>query len=300
MATIKEIKSRIKGIEDTQKITNAMYLIASTKLRKARNDLERTRPYFDALHREMHRIFRSAKGAGDRYFRFADQAATPGGRHGFLIITADRGMAGAYNQSVIREAQRQIAAHPDAQLFLLGDYGRRFFSKRGVPVSGSFNHSAQNPTMVHARVINAALLEAFDSGDLDEIHVIYTDMPNARAAAVVTERLLPFETRSAGESDEEGASPFAYFPSVEVVLKRAVENCLAGYIYSALVASFCGEQGARMAAMNVANQNAEKMLEALKLSYNQVRQAMITREITEISAGARAQKQKRKKEGVLH
>jgi F-type H+-transporting ATPase subunit gamma len=298
MATIKEIKSRIKGVRDTQKITGAMHLIASTKLRKAKNDLERTRPYFDALQQEINRIFPAAQRARSRYFRPADCDQTPGERCGCLIITADRGLAGAYNQGVIKQAQRLLSKRPGTKLFVMGDYGRRFFSRRGMPIERFFLHAAQNPTMDKAREINAVLLGAFERGELDRIDLIYTDTKNSLTTLAVADRLLPFEqvapTQPPGH--QTASMPFEFFPSMEAVFDQVAQSCLSGFIYSALVASFCSEQSARMAAMNAANQNAEEILELLTLQYNRVRQAAITQEITEISSGARAQKRKRTKE----
>jgi F-type H+-transporting ATPase subunit gamma len=296
MANTKEIKNRISSVKDTQKITNAMYLIASTKLRKAKNELDQTRPYFGALQGEIKRIFRTAKDVESRYFYPADGSHIPEGTYGCLVITADKGLAGAYNQNVIREAERMLEEHPDTKLFVVGEYGRQYFAQRGIPIEHSFLYTAQNPTMQRAREISDLLLDRFCRGELKKIFVVYTDMKNSLTQQALSTRLLPFHRGqfvAAPATEKQVKTTFEFFPSVEIVLDLMMPSYVTGFIYSALVDSFCSEQNARMTAMNAANQNAEKLLEDLSVQYNRVRQAAITLEITEISAGAKAQKKKR-------
>lgn len=298
MANTKEIKSRIESVKETQKITNAMYLIASNKLRKAKNDLEHTRPYFDALRGEIKRIFRTAGDVDSRYFYPPDSTTPLEGTYGCLVITADKGLAGAYNQNVIREAQRLLAEHPDTKLYVVGEYGRRFFDQHHIPIQHSFLYTAQNPTFERAREISALLLDGFDSGKLKEIFVVYTDMKNGLISEARSTRLLPFHrTHFASPPKEKTVvEPFEFMPSVTTVLNNVMQSYVSGFIYSALIDSFCSEQNARMTAMDAANQNAEELLGELSLQYNRVRQAAITQEITEISAGAAAQRGKYGKE----
>jgi len=300
MLSAKEIRSRIKSIRDTAKITNAMYLIASSKLRKAKKDLNRTRPYFDALHREIKRVFRTVEGIENRYFYPADGSEAPDGTYGLLVITTDKGLAGSYNKSVIKEAQRLISEHPDTKLFVVGEYGRRFFSKHNYPVEKSFIYTTQNFTMDRAREISYLLLDLFDKGELDKIFVVYSDMRSGLTSKAVSTRLLPFHrTKSLShiQKDEaEVTKPFEFYPSVESVVKSVVRIWLSGFIYSALVDSFCSEQSARMTAMSIANKNAEKLIQYLTVQYNLLRQEAITEEITEVISGLKAQKRKRNKE----
>ena len=152
MAGTKEIKSHIQSVRETKKITNAMYLIASTKLRRARLELDHTRPYFEALRGEIKRIFRTANDIDSHYFYPVDNDTPREGTYGCLVITADKGLAGAYNQNAIRQAQELLEWHPDTKLFVVGEYGRRFFSQRGIPIEQSFLYTAQNPTMARAMV----------------------------------------------------------------------------------------------------------------------------------------------------
>ena len=131
MAGTKEIKTHIESVRETRKITNAMYLIASTKLRRARADLDNTRPFFEAVRGEIKRIFRTANDVTSQYFYPVDDDTPMVGTYGCLVITADKGLAGAYNQNAIREALKLLEWHPDTKLFVVGEYGRRFFDQIG-------------------------------------------------------------------------------------------------------------------------------------------------------------------------
>lgn len=298
MPSAREIRVRMNSIQQTRKITNAMYLISSAKLRKAKQEWDQTRPYFQALKAEVKRIFRTSGHVESRYLYPDEGELPPDGTYGFLVITADKGLAGAYNQNVLKEAHRLMQEHPQTKLFVVGEYGRQYFQRHQVPIERSFLYTAQNPTMQRAREITAELLDRFDKGELQKIFVIYTDMKNSLTENVSAMRILPFH-RSAftAPTDEKRITePFEFFPSVTQVLENIVPSYVSGFIYSALIDSFCSEQSARMNAMNSANENAEKMLGELALAYNRIRQAAITQEITEVSAGARAQKRKRQKQ----
>lgn len=298
MASTSEIKGRINSIKETQKITNAMYLIASTKLRRARSELEQTRPYFDALRSEIKRIFRTANDVDSHYFYPPDREPEIDGTYGCLVITADKGLAGAYNQNVLRQAQQLLDDHSDMKLFVVGEYGRRFFTQRHIPIERMFLYTAQNPTLDRAREISSMLLEQYDAGLLKKIFVVYTDMENGLAASARSTRLLPFHRTyfAPPEKEKRVSVPFKFQPSVSAVLDGIIQNYLTGFIYSALIDSFCSEQQARMTAMDSANRNAEDLLAELSLQYNRVRQSAITQEITEVTAGARAQRKNSKKE----
>ncbi len=297
MANTKELKGRIKSVRDTQKITNAMYLIASTKMRKAKAELDKTRPYFDAMKSEIKRIFRTVKDVKSRYFYPDDGEPVLNGTYACLVITADKGLAGMYNQNVLKEAEKIRAEHPDTMFFVVGEYGRQYFMRRKIAIARSFLYTAQNPTMQRAREISEILLELYNKGRVQKIFVVYTDMKNVMSEEAKTERLLPFHRKvfASNQTEKQVKTPFEFMPSVEKVLDNIIPSYVSGYIYSALVDSFCSEQNARMSAMNSAGQNADKILSSLSVEYNRLRQAAITREITEISSGAKAQKRKIKR-----
>lgn len=298
MASTSEIRRRIGSVRQTQKITHAMYLISQAKLRKAKQDLSNTRPYFDALQTEIGRVFNADAHVESRYLRDAEEKPLPGVA-ACLLVTADKGLAGAYNQNAIRQAQQFLSDHDGAVLYVIGEYGRRWFIQRGVPIEKSFLYTAQNPTLRRARQISELLLDRYDAGEINAVHVIYTDMKNGLEATVRQAQLLPLhrERFSAAKADTASDPVFEFIPSAAAVLNNAVRSCLTGFIYSALVDSFCSEQSARMTAMNAADQNAEDLLKDLSVQYNRARQAAITQEITEVSAGERAQRSKKEKEG---
>ena len=300
MASTSEIRRRIGGVRQTQKITHAMYLISQAKLRKAKQDLDNTRPYFQALQTEIGRVFNADSTIESWYVDPVDPNAKPlPGVPACLLITADKGLAGAYNQNVIRQGQQLMAEHPGTALYVVGEYGRRWFAQRGVPVEKSFLYTAQNPTLDRARHIAELLLDRFDAGEINSVWIIYTDMKNGLEATVHQAQVMPLhrERFHAATAATAGDAVYEFVPSAKAVLDNAARSCLTGYIYSALVDSFCSEQSARMTAMNAADQNAEELLKDLSVQFNRARQAAITQEITEVSAGERAQRSKKEKEG---
>ena len=232
------------------------------------------------------------------YFYPPQGAPALDGTYGCLVITADKGLAGAYNQNAIKQAVALLEEHPDTKLFVVGEYGRRFFDSHRIPIEHSFLYTAQNPTMMRAREISALLLDGFDRGELQKIFVVYTDMENSVSFRARCTRLLPFHrTYFADTAQHEKAvtEGFEFLPDVRTVLNSMMPSYVSGFIYSALIDSFCCEQNARMTAMDNANQNAGELMAALSLQYNRVRQAGITQEITEISAGAKAQRGKKER-----
>ncbi len=298
MANIREIKNRIKGVRDTQKITNAMYLIASTKMQKARTALEMAQPYFEAVKTEMKRMFRTSEGANSIYFYPSETETDLEGTYGVLVITADKGLAGAYNQSVLKEAQKILDRHENTKLFVVGEYGRQFYTKHQIPIEQSFLYTAQNPTIARAREIADVLLTQYESGELKKIYVVYTDMKNRLSQEARTYRVLPLHRTyfaDGPEPERPVTHEFEFVPSIETVLAHIMRGLATGFLYGALVDSFCCEQSARMSAMDAANRNAENLLADLSVQYNRLRQAAITQEITEVSAGAKAQKLARAK-----
>ena len=297
MANLREIKNRIQSVQSTQKITNAMYLIASTKLQKARADQERTRPYFELQKSEMKRIFQRRNDINSHYF-YPETGRKQAESYAYLVVTADKGLAGAYNTNVLKLAEGEISRHKKTHLFVVGEYGRQYFMKRGIPIEKSFLYTAQNPTFRRARRIAEELLALYNDGTCDEIRVIYSHMERGVESKAERVQLLPFERGAFGtyvEQTEGIRKTYEFYPNPTAALENIVPSYIAGYIYGALVESFCSEQNARMNAMKAANDNAEELLGNLSIQYNRVRQAAITSEITEVAAGAKAQRRKRRK-----
>ena len=289
MPDTKAISNRIKSVRDTRKITNAMYLISSTKLRKARKSLDDTNPFFHKLREEIGNIVDRRLVYKSRYLLAEDEIEDSIGTCGILVITADKGLAGTYNQNVIKKTLSLMEEYPDHRLFVVGEYGKHYFSSHQIPFDENFEFSDVEPTLYQARMIAGYIMDSFDRKELARIHIIYTDFKNALASQAIDLRLLPFEKEyfleySKGEAMEE----FEYVPSPQDVLEHCIPVYCIGLIYSILVYSYCCEQNDRMMAMDSANKNADSLIADLTLRYNHLRQNSITQEITEISASVKA------------
>lgn len=297
MANTKEIQDRIKSINDTLKITNAMYMISSSKLKKSKKMLADTEPYFYTLQSEMSRILRHIPDIEDIYFKSTENIPMDERRVGYIVITADKGLAGSYNHSILKLAEEHLGSHPNHELFVLGELGRHYFEQRGIAIQKQFHYTVQNPTLNRARNIAEEILELYNKEELDEVYIIYTSMINAIQEEAQILQLLPlkkvdFDIQLPVDIPRE---ELALKPSPEAVMDRIVPDYVVGFVYGALVESFSCEQNARMMAMEAASKSARDMLHELDILYNRARQAAITQEITEVIAGAKSQKRKRKK-----
>lgn len=293
MAQLKEIRDRINSIQGTQKITGAMYMIATTKLRHAREHRDNNAVYFAALKNLMERLLRHLPESEHPFLRVSDKLPEEQ-IHGYLMITGDKGLAGAYNQNIHKEVDKLMRKNGGrSKIFVVGDTGRRYFRNHNVPTVEDFVFSSGNPTHHLGRMILSYLLQHFQAGGLDDLYIIYTAMQSAMEAEVRVRQLLP--VRSSLDIDLSRDVPkdvyneeFIFSPSPYEVIDAVVPNYLNGYIYSALIESFCAEQNSRMLAMQTASEAASTMIKDLNVKYNRARQGVITQEITEVSAGAEA------------
>ena len=295
MANAREIQNRIKSIQDTRKITNAMYLISSTKLKKSKKLLEDTEPYFYTLQSLIRLILRHMGDTEHPYFNAREEIKEEDRVRGLVVITGDKGLAGAYNHNVLKLAQEFLDDQNQwAELFVVGELGRQYFTGQHVPIQENFQFTAQNPTFSRARWIAETLLEKFQSGKLDEIQVIFTRMENSMTSVAEVRKMLPMERPPMPKIPMDVYhEEFFAVPDAQTVVDSIVPNYISGFIYSALVESFCSEQNARMQAMESATNNADELLHDLSIMYNRARQAAITQEITDVCSGARAQKNKK-------
>lgn len=299
MATIKEIRDRINSVNDTRKITNAMYLISSTKLRRAKRMLTDTEPFFFATQAMISRLVRHLpEGVDNIFLETRLEIPEDERRRGYIIFTDDKGLAGSYNHNVIKLAEEKIAADKgEWKLFVIGEVGRFHFLSKGVDIEESFMFTSQNPTLHRARKIAAEILDYYYSRKLDEFYIIYTTVQGPKIDTRY-EKLLPLEiiTDIKREKPVTDAilEEFLMEPSPSAILDNIVPNYVTGFIYGALVEAFCSVQSARMMAMDSANKNAETMIAELQRTYNRQRQAMITQEITEVVSGAKALKNAKK------
>ena len=296
MASAKEIQDRMRSIKDTLKITNAMYMISSSKLKKSKKMLAATEPYFYTLQSEMSRILRHLPDMNSIYFKTNAEIPERKRKAGYIVITADKGLAGSYNHNILKLAEEELEKRDDYKLFVLGELGRHYFEQKGINIDKQFHFVVQDPSLSRARRIAEDLLKLYHENQLDELYIIYTTMVNAMQEEAQVAQLLPLK-----KTDFKIPVPIdipleglALKPSAEEVMDHIVPNYVVGFVYGALVEAFSCEQNARMMAMEGATNSAKQMLKELDIEYNRARQAAITQEITEVIAGAKSQKKKKK------
>ena len=291
MANAREIQGRMKSIKDTMKITNAMYMVSSSKLQKARRDLKNTEPFFYFIQDSLAKILDAAPEAGNRFFDTRDFKSKKDKTVGYLVITADKGLAGAYNHNVIKLAEKLAENEEKGMLFVVGQLGRHYFESKSIPIDYNFNYTAQNPTMNRARHIAGVLSKLFLQNKIDEVYVVYTRMVNSMTVEATSQKILPLEKGSIKMQENELVEKYenaAFLPDAQTVFNKIVPDYLTGFIFGALVESYCSEHNARMMAMQTATDSAKEMIRDLSIQFNRARQAAITQEITEVVGGSKA------------
>ena len=288
MASAREIQSRMQSIKDTMKITSAMYMISSSKMQKAKKSLADTEPFFFGQRNAVARFMQCVPDTKNIFFG-KEGVAEDQKKRGYIVITADKGLAGAYNHNVIKLTEQWLAKGNNNTLFVVGQMGKHYFEKKGVLVDVEFTQTVQNPNPHRARDIAERVIELYDKGYIDEVYMIFSKTKNGSCEADVS-KILPLERKKFEKvENKEEYNQFAIFsPSPKAVLKNLVPNYVKGLIYSALVSSYTSEHNARMVAMKSATDSATDMLKNLELLYNRARQAAITQEINEIVGGASA------------
>ena len=295
MAGITEIRTRMQSVQQTLKITNAMYLISSAKVKKARKQLADVEPYFDKLAKTVLDIFRHSPDLKHRFIE-GHEIPREDRKTGFIVVTGDKGLAGAYNHNVLRLAETYLARKKDPTLFLIGQMGRHYFEKKNIPIDAEFMYTSQDPTLERAKEIADTMVDLYERGALDEVYLVFTHSFSAVRMEPEIIKLLPLDRamlsarRGLSEADQY-RDVVRYEPSPEAVLDVLVPGVLRGYLFAALVESFCSEQNSRMTAMDSASESAREMLKTLSLEFHRARQGGITQEITEIAGGAEATKQ---------
>jgi F-type H+-transporting ATPase subunit gamma len=295
MSGIRDIRLRIKSIKDTRQITNAMRLISATKLRKARIQLDLAFPYFDRVRNTMADILVNAPDVESPYFEDTTKNSKGHLKRGIVLITGDKGLAGGYNHNIIKLAEMLAENEPDHSLYIIGHVGRDHFEKLDFIINKDFEFSMYNPTAYLARDITDYIIKDFLDKKIDEVYIVYTYMVSGLKQEPRVLKLLPLEALALKKelklkSDENIKSNrvFEYEPSAESVFKMLVPKYVKGIMYGVLVEAFTSEQSARMTSMENATDNADEMLEELRMNYNRTRQSLITREITEITSGMNA------------
>lgn len=276
---MKDIKRRIRSVESTMQITKAMELVASSKLRRAKERLEQARPYFYALQETVARILRENRFSSV----YTDRRTVK--KSLFLVIAGDRGLAGGYNSGVLKLAVTEMEGK-NAAVITIGKKAQEYFGKRDYEVLADYPGIAEHLDIADTHPITNDLLARYRAGEIDEICLCYTAFVSPMTQEPRMVRLLPVDPAQAGPGEKRAMAECD--PSPEAVLSAIIPEYLGGVLYGAVVESYASEQSARRMAMESASDNAGEMIENLNLSYNRARQAAITQEITEIVAGSGA------------
>lgn len=275
----KEIKTRIRSMESTRQITKAMEMVAASKLRRAQAQVISSRPYFETLYATINDIVDSTRDFSSHYL-----VSRSGSKALYIVIAGDRGLAGGYNNNVLKLACAEMEGK-DAKVLPIGKKAVDFFRSRKIPAITENHAEAANVSLGDCFSIAKSVCKAFLSGEYDEIYVAYTNFVSVLSQTPATLRLLPLIRHTTGR---EGtiSSDITYEPSSEEVFDAIIPEYLGGILYGALCESRASEQAARRTAMDSATQNADDMIADLSLKFNRARQAAITQEITEIVAGS--------------
>ncbi|MCQ4923184.1 ATP synthase F1 subunit gamma [Tissierella carlieri] len=282
--TTRDIKRRIRGISNTRQITKAMELVSSAKLKRARERLEKSRPYYNTVLSNIQDILATT---GNMKHPLLDNREVKSSL--YIVVSADRGLAGGYNAGVIRLAENKIREdNLDAKIIAVGSKARDYFKKRGYDLVGDFVGISEEPEFADARKIGNIALELYKNKDIDEINIVYTKFLGTISQEPTILKLLPSTEVHEGSSERRTVTEFE--PSTEEVLSYLIPKYIQSTIYGALIEASSSEQAARRVAMEAATDNADEMIDELNISYNRARQAAITMEITEIVSGADALK----------
>jgi F-type H+-transporting ATPase subunit gamma len=281
MPNAQDIRRRIKSVKSIEQITKAMKMVAAARLRRAQEKAAASRPYTEKVREVLASVANHASDATHPLLEVREV-----NRIAYLILSADKGLAGAYSSNVIKEALPHIVGQDNRSVIAVGRKARDYFTRRGYAVDEEYTGFSEKPTYQHAVSIARSVAEGFKSGKYDEIHLVYTLFYSPLTQKPTSVKLLPIEDTATGSHCQE----YIFEPTAAEVLNFLLPQYLETVIYGALLQSAASELGARMTAMGSATDNAEELISKLILNYNKIRQATITREISEIVGGAEALK----------
>ena len=283
MATLKQIRRRIRSVENTRQITKAMEMVAAAKLRRAQQRAESIRPYTSKMREVLQSLASSASIRTDPLFQVREVA-----REGWILLASDKGLCGSYNVNVSRELEKRIKGRDSAGVYLI-PVGRRindYFRRRAWEMDGTFRELGDQLDLNLASGLARRAVQLYREGALDRIRVVYTHFISAASRKVVEEQLLPIEPPQGSE----GGLEYIFEPSAHAILGALLPRYVEGLVRTALSEALASEHSTRMLAMGNATRNAEDMIRTLTLVGNKLRQAAITKEISEIVGGAEALK----------
>ena len=277
--SMKDIKLRIKSVESTMQITKAMELVASSKMRRAKERVEHSRPYFETLYESLTKIAAADPRARNPYLRREDIKRTL-----LVVIAGDRGLAGGYNANVFKQAD---AAEGPVTVLPIGKRSAEYFAHHGAGLFTPEVLMAADVSVSECFTLSHQITEGFLKGEYDAVKLCYTRLDSMMTQTATTLEVLPLTIEpTEAQKAEARRSQILYKPSCEEVFGAIIPEYVAGVLYGAVCESVASELAARRTAMDAATKNAGEMIEHLNLYYNRARQAAITQEITEIVAGA--------------
>jgi ATP synthase, F1 gamma subunit len=282
MAKGRELKGRIKTVENTRKITRTMEMVATSKMKRAQDRVVAARPYANSLTQVIANLY--TPELAERFPLLRQPEAIR--KAAVIVLTTNRGLAGAFNANLLKEARALLGRlkndNTEAELHVVGKKGLGYFRYVGRPVAKSRTDITDRPTVENAAELVDELIQRFASGEIDAVHVVYAKFNSALSTPPSTQTILPVTP-----PERTGAQPdYILMPSAEVILTQLLPSYVRNSVYRALVETTAGEQGARRTAMKNATDNAGEMLNVLRRTFNRARQAQITQEIAEIVGGA--------------
>ncbi len=290
MATLRDIRRRIRSVESTQKITRAMKLVAAAKLRRAQDRILAARPYAVKMAELLSSLVRRAEGEAHPLL-----VRRPAARKRLVIITADKGLCGAFNSNILRASLAFLREQGETSITLVvvGKKARDFYRRRPYQIKSEMLGFFDRLAYSHAQELAGGLMQEYLAGEVDEVHLMYNEVRSVAVQRVKREQLLPIEPEHAeeGQGGEAAAGDYIYEPSPEGILAALLPRHVTTQVYRALMESVAGESGARMTAMEAATKNAKEMIGVLTIQYNKARQERITKELLDIVGGAEALRQ---------
>jgi len=281
MANLREIKTRIESVKSTKQITNAMKMVAASKLRKAQDNIINARPYSDHINQMLQTL--KNKNISSDHPLLAE--ATGKGKTAYVVVTSDRGLCGSFNTHIIKEAIAHHKENPDADLICIGKKGYDYFKKHSTKVTENYINLFNEMDFSVSADVAEKILSLFLDENYDKINVIYNEFKSAIRHDIVVKQLLPIISI---ESEEVSKLDYVYEPDEDTIIFELGIKYIHVDIWRIMLESSAAEQGARMTAMDSATENAAELIDRLTLNYNRARQAAITTEIIEISSGAEA------------
>jgi F-type H+-transporting ATPase subunit gamma len=290
MANLKEVRNRISSVSSTQQITKAMKMVSAAKLKRATNAIVALRPYATKLKELLGNLSASLEEGSSPFLQEREPV-----RVLVIVVTSNRGLAGAFNTNAIKTANNLIAAKYSTQLaagnvsiVAIGKKSQEFYERRKYSVIGNNNEVYNDLNFINVSKVTESVMEGFLKGQYDRVELVYNQFKNAAMQILTTEQLLPVPKSAPGNEVKASTIDYILEPSKEEIVEQLIPKNIKIQVYKAVLDSYASEHGARMTAMDKATENAGDLLKALKLAYNQARQAAITTELTEIVSGAAA------------